>query len=57
MVGDSIADVEAARAAGMPVIIVRGGYTKEPAEQLGADLVCDSLLDLPAALDGLRNAA
>jgi phosphoglycolate phosphatase len=57
MVGDSIADVQAARAAGMPVIIVRGGYTKEPAEQLGADLVCDSLLDLPAALDGLRNAA
>ncbi|GLS29015.1 phosphoglycolate phosphatase [Mesorhizobium albiziae] len=57
MVGDSIADVEAARAADMPVIIIRGGYTKVPAEQLGADLVCDSLLDLPAALDGLRNAA
>lgn len=57
MVGDSVTDVEAARAAGMPVILIRGGYTREPVEQLGADLVCDSLLDLPAALNGRRSAA
>ncbi len=57
MVGDSITDVEAARAAGMPVVIVRGGYTQQPVEQLGADLVCDSLLELPTALSGLRSAA
>jgi phosphoglycolate phosphatase len=57
MVGDSIADVEAARGAGLPVAIVRGGYTQIPADELGADLVCDSLLDLPAALNGLRSAA
>jgi phosphoglycolate phosphatase len=57
MVGDSITDVEAARAAGLPVAIIRGGYTQVPADELGADLVCDSLLDLPAALNGLRSAA
>lgn len=57
MVGDSVTDVEAARAAGMPVVIVRGGYTQLPVEQLGADLICDSLLELPAALSGLRSAA
>ena len=57
MVGDSVNDVEAARAAEMPVIIIRGGYTQQPAELLGADLVCNSLLDLPAALNGLRSAA
>jgi phosphoglycolate phosphatase len=50
MVGDSISDVRAARAAGMPVVLIRGGYTETPVEELGADLVCDTLLDLPAAL-------
>jgi phosphoglycolate phosphatase len=57
MVGDSVTDVESARAAGLPVAIIRGGYTQIPADELGADLVCDSLLDLPAALNGLRSAA
>lgn len=57
MVGDSITDVEAARAAGLPVAIIRGGYTQIPADELGADLVCGSLLDLPAALNELRSAA
>jgi phosphoglycolate phosphatase len=57
MVGDSVNDVEAARAADMRVVLIRGGYTEEPVEQLGADLVCDGLLDLPALLQGLRSAA
>lgn len=57
MVGDSAADVEAARAAGMPVAIVRGGYSVVPVEKLGADLVCDSLHELPAATLSLRPAA
>src|SRR5690606_28728990 len=30
MVGDSVSDVAAARAAGVPVIVVRGGYTRVP---------------------------
>jgi len=57
MVGDSIADVVAARAAGMPVALVRGGYSTDPVERLGADLICDSLLDLPAALQGKTEVA
>jgi phosphoglycolate phosphatase len=57
MVGDSISDAKAARAAGMPVALIRGGYTETPVEQLGADLVCDTLLDLPAALQRVPTAA
>jgi phosphoglycolate phosphatase len=57
MVGDSSADVVAARAAGMPVILLRGGYTQIPVEELGADIVCDSLLDLPSAMQRLQDAA
>ncbi|MER8576417.1 phosphoglycolate phosphatase [Mesorhizobium sp. M1338] len=57
MVGDSSSDVGAARAAGMPVVLLRGGYTQVPVEELGADIVCDSLLDLPAAMQRLRAAA
>ncbi|WP_442578818.1 phosphoglycolate phosphatase [Mesorhizobium sp. ASY16-5R] len=57
MVGDSISDVKSARAAGMPVALIRGGYTETPVEELGADLVCDTLLDLPAALQRVLTAA
>jgi phosphoglycolate phosphatase len=57
MVGDSIADAGAARAAGMSVALVRGGYTQVPLEEIGADLVCDSMLELPAALQELSTAA
>jgi phosphoglycolate phosphatase len=43
-VGDSITDVQTARAAGCPVVCVRGGYSHGvPAESLGADAVIDSL--------------
>ncbi|TIP63290.1 MAG: phosphoglycolate phosphatase, partial [Mesorhizobium sp.] len=51
------ADVAAARAAGMPAILLRGGYTQIPVEELGADLVCDDLLDLPSAMRRLQDAA
>lgn len=50
MVGDGQADVQAARAAGLPVIIVRGGYGAEPAEAFAPDLVIDGLSDLADAL-------
>ena len=39
MVGDSVTDLKAARAAGLPAILVPYGYTCEPAHSLGADLV------------------
>lgn len=47
MIGDSGADVGAARAAGVPVILVPDGYTGAPAASLGADYVIGSLADLP----------
>jgi phosphoglycolate phosphatase len=46
-VGDSITDVETARAAGCPVVCVRDGYNHgTPATELGADAVIDSLIQL-----------
>lgn len=46
-VGDSVTDVETARAAGCPVVCLRDGYNHgTPAEQLGADAVIDSLIEL-----------
>jgi len=50
MIGDSGADVGAARSAGVPVILVPDGYTGVPATSLGADYVVGSLADLPASI-------
>ena len=50
MVGDSAADVGAARAAGVYVVIVPDGYTGEPAESLGADLVVGAVAEVPSRL-------
>lgn len=51
MVGDSEADVAAARAAGMPVYIVRYGYHgKGGLAALACDAVIDSLDELPGML-------
>ena len=57
MVGDSPADIDAAKGAGMASIAVRGGYTNVPADALGAHDVIDSLLDLPRALEALKKRA
>jgi phosphoglycolate phosphatase len=53
MVGDSEYDLLAARAAGLPCVLVSFGYTPIPARELGADLVIDRMGELPAALAGL----
>jgi phosphoglycolate phosphatase len=51
MVGDSINDVSAARAAGMPVICVSYGYNEgQDAGLLECDALLDSLLDLAPLL-------
>ena len=53
MVGDSVSDAGAARAAGTPLILVSFGYTETPAAQLGADIVIDhydQLVDACASL-------
>jgi len=54
MVGDSIHDVEAAHAAGLPVIAVSWGYTQVPAAELGADAVIERFDDLMDAASRLR---
>jgi phosphoglycolate phosphatase len=50
MIGDSITDVQTARAGGAPVILVSYGYTPEPARTLGADAVVDDFREVPAAV-------
>ncbi len=47
MVGDSAADAEAAKAAGVPVILVPFGYTDRPASELGADRMMAHFSELP----------
>lgn len=49
MIGDSRTDVETARAAGVPVVLVSYGYTSEPAEILGADRVVSRFAETAAA--------
>jgi phosphoglycolate phosphatase len=51
MVGDSIHDVEAAHAGGLPAVLVSWGYTDKPAGELGADAVIDHFAALPEALE------
>ena len=41
MIGDSANDVAVARAAGVPALVVRYGYTRTPVEELGADAIIE----------------
>jgi len=50
MIGDSGADVGAARAAGVPVMLVPDGYTGVPVISLGADYVVGRLADIPGSI-------
>jgi phosphoglycolate phosphatase len=51
MIGDSIHDVAAAHAAGLPAVLVSWGYTAKPASELGAEAVIDRFDALPDALN------
>ena len=53
MVGDSEADVGAAREAGIPVIAAGFGYAALPAAELGADAVMNHFEELRALIGGL----
>lgn len=53
LVGDSFADVAAARGAGAPVIVVDFGYTETPAAELGGDRLISSFAELPGAVRDL----
>jgi phosphoglycolate phosphatase len=47
MVGDSITDIGAARAARVPVVAVDFGYSETPVAKLSPDRVVSRLADLP----------
>jgi phosphoglycolate phosphatase len=53
MVGDSTVDVNAARAAQIPVIVMSYGYTQVSARELGADAVADDFSALPELIERL----
>lgn len=53
MVGDSANDVNAARAAGLPCVVVSFGYTQIPPHELGGDRLIDHFADLPEAIVAL----
>ena len=54
MVGDNENDVAAAKAAGVPVVLVRYGYARVPFAELPADIQIDDFAALPAALATLE---
>ncbi|MBD8892822.1 phosphoglycolate phosphatase [Roseibium litorale] len=54
MVGDSVTDIDAARAAGIPVVAVDFGYTPVPVTELGPDIVISHFEELPGAVSRLR---
>ena len=56
MVGDSRADVAAAKAAGVPVVGVTFGYTPEPVGTYGPDVTIDHFDQLADALASLASA-
>lgn len=48
MVGDSSADVDSAKAAGVPVVVVSFGYADLPPAELGGDALIEQFTELPA---------
>ena len=54
MIGDSITDLNTARAAGAPCVLVSYGFTPVPAHALGGDAVIDDFAQLPDALRDLK---
>ena len=53
VIGDSVYDVEAAKNAGMPAVVVRsGGFGDDELRDAGAIAIFDTPADLTAALDG-----
>lgn len=57
MVGDSLPDLQTARNAGVPIVLVSYGYCTVPPETLGADALVDRFADIPAAAARLMKQA
>lgn len=56
MIGDTAADIGAARAAGCRSIAIGHGYSRKPVAELGADAVVSHLTEVIAALARLADA-
>lgn len=56
MIGDTAADIGAARAAGCRSIAISHGYSRVPPAELGADAIVECLADIPAAIARLVRA-
>lgn len=54
MVGDSISDINAAKAAHVPVIAVDFGYTPVHVSELGPDIVISDFAELNAAIQAVK---
>ncbi len=50
MIGDSRADMQSARAAKVPILLMSHGYTDTPAHELGGDMVLDNFSQVPEAV-------
>ena len=57
MIGDGINDVGAAKAAGIPVLLLDSGYGEIPAAQLGGDDLLAVFSDIPQALERFEAAS
>lgn len=53
MIGDGAPDVQAAKSAGVPSVVVSFGYTPIPAQDLDGDVLVDHFDEVEAAIDGL----
>jgi phosphoglycolate phosphatase len=53
MIGDSENDAASARAAGLPLVLLRYGYARIDPSELGADRLLDRFDELPGALKAL----
>ena len=53
MIGDSVSDAKAARAAGVPLVLVSFGYTDIPARDLDPDILIDHFDELVGACEKL----
>lgn len=57
LIGDTVTDRDAARAAGAPIVLVDFGYATVPIASLAPDAAIASLRDLPDVLERLAPAA
>lgn len=56
MIGDSITDIQTARAAGIPIVAVDFGYSERPIADFGPDWTISHFADLPASIAAISSA-